>query len=158
MAIKRIQELEFKKTLTALIYGQKGAGKTILVLSASAILISLFFPFVFSFNTSPLNFSGILLSKSAKSVVKCVSLILFYYICKNIINIIMNRIILIGNGFDLEHNLKTSYNDLKTKEPNTKNDFLRHLYKIAQEKNWCDIEAEYYNNFLKYVNNPNDYW
>ena len=25
--IKRIQELEFKRTLTALIYGQKGAGK-----------------------------------------------------------------------------------------------------------------------------------
>ncbi len=34
MAIKRIQELEFKKTLTALIYGQKGAGKTTLALSS----------------------------------------------------------------------------------------------------------------------------
>ena len=34
MAIKRMQDLEFKKTLTALIYGQKGAGKTTLALSA----------------------------------------------------------------------------------------------------------------------------
>ena len=34
MAIRRIQELEFKKNLTALIYGQKGAGKTTLALSA----------------------------------------------------------------------------------------------------------------------------
>ena len=34
MAIKSIQELEFKKTLTALIYGQKGAGKTTLALSS----------------------------------------------------------------------------------------------------------------------------
>ena len=34
MAIKRLHELEFKKTLTALIYGQKGAGKTTLALSS----------------------------------------------------------------------------------------------------------------------------
>ena len=41
MAIKKIHELEFKKTLTALIYGQKGAGKTTLALSAdrNALLI-----------------------------------------------------------------------------------------------------------------------
>jgi uncharacterized membrane protein len=49
-----------------------------------------------------------------------------------------DRIILIVNGFDLVHRLETSYNyfinDLKTKESNTQNVFLRQLYHITEEK------------------------
>jgi hypothetical protein len=64
----------------------------------------------------------------------------------------MNRIILIGNGFDLAHGLKTSYTDFLN---NCKEDIAHILlplnnqfFKIIQDKmsleNWVDIENEYY--------------
>jgi hypothetical protein len=76
----------------------------------------------------------------------------------------MNRIILIGNGFDLSHGLKTSYKHFidwfwekeKTRSENTnpftqpspqekfKNIFLKQINSQKTLKNWVDIENEYY--------------
>lgn len=93
----------------------------------------------------------------------------------------MNNLIIIGNGFDLAHGLKTSYNDFiehlinKTIKENTfrslivedyeiqtyeqlkkqvkhykirasdfKNKMLGILLEDISIKNWCDIEAKYY--------------
>jgi len=45
---------------------------------------------------------------------------------------IMNRIIIIGNGFDLAHGLKTSYGDflnwLKTKKIGNSDEYIEHIY------------------------------
>lgn len=68
----------------------------------------------------------------------------------------MNRIILIGNGFDLAHGLKTSYQDflkwiLKQKDYNTEgNIFLEHLYYKQNLNKWIDIEGEYFNILVNY--------
>jgi hypothetical protein len=69
----------------------------------------------------------------------------------------MNRIILIGNGFDLAHDLPTGYRDFIKEHnykhnPSLKNKFLEHISEMADLDSWLGIENEYYNllkDFLK---------
>lgn len=67
----------------------------------------------------------------------------------------MNRIILIGNGFDLAHGLKTGYKDflewiLKHNSCVLKyNVFFNHLYSQQDLNQWVDIESEYFNFLIK---------
>ncbi|MGL5261140.1 MAG: AbiH family protein, partial [Bacteroides sp.] len=68
----------------------------------------------------------------------------------------MNRIILIGNGFDLAHGLRTSYRDfLQWIEAKgscclATNVFLKHLYTKQALNNWVNIENEYFNLLVEF--------
>ena len=103
----------------------------------------------------------------------------------------MNTLIIIGNGFDLAHGLKTSYNHffeytveqilnkkieytnlVKITTPinsvesfldhhkyhNYKNNFFKLLTEDFIEKNWCDIEALYFNHLKQVASIPNKYF
>jgi len=61
----------------------------------------------------------------------------------------MNNLVIIGNGFDLAHGLKTSYKEfIENINPN-QIDILRNQFYIILKgdlvlKNWCDIERMYF--------------
>lgn len=81
----------------------------------------------------------------------------------------MNRIVLIGNGFDMAHDLKTSYANLldlyikpylsnhQTEASEIENtEFFTNIIKHVEIKNWVDIENEYYQLLIKYALEEND--
>jgi hypothetical protein len=66
----------------------------------------------------------------------------------------MSRILIIGNGFDLGLELKTSYSDFVMSMHfkqlvNDKNSLALHLQKIHGNQNWVDIEHELKNYLTK---------
>lgn len=65
-----------------------------------------------------------------------------------------NLIILLGNGFDLAHEAKTSYKDFiesLSEEETHDNQFLKDLLSDNYE-NWCDIENYYYKKLVGIFN------
>lgn len=76
----------------------------------------------------------------------------------------MNNLVIIGNGFDLAHDMKTSYNHFIESSDRTQNDiisnqFFRILIDEKALKNWCDIEQIYFEqleNSNRSLLNPNE--
>jgi hypothetical protein len=61
----------------------------------------------------------------------------------------MNNLLIIGNGFDLAHDMKTSYNHFIENTDRRQSDIIRnHFFEILNAeknlKNWCDIEQIYF--------------
>ena len=70
----------------------------------------------------------------------------------------MDKIYIIGNGFDLDLGLKTSYQDFlysnyftEMLQPNSSNQLARYLSEIKQKETWVDIEVELKNYVAKSI-------
>jgi len=73
----------------------------------------------------------------------------------------MNNLLIIGNGFDLAHDMKTSYNHFIESSDRTQNDIINNqlfeiLIKEKNLRNWCDIEQIYFEQLD--INNSNSYY
>lgn len=71
----------------------------------------------------------------------------------------MNRLVIIGNGFDLFHGLNTSYKDFLTYLDNCPFDveastIIKQAYQELEDKNWTDIETIYYKELLICFGDP----
>jgi hypothetical protein len=76
---------------------------------------------------------------------------LFFYI-KKFFDLSSHNLIIVGNGFDLAHGLKTSYEDFIKSQTND-ND-LTYLLKELNKNNWNDIEYIYFD-FISHLEKYN---
>lgn len=80
------------------------------------------------------------------------------------VDVKMNKIIIIGNGFDLAHGLSTSYSDFINKcfedNPNFGNNWksplLKEIREMKKDKNWVDIESLYFRLIFKLLDFSNE--